>query len=49
MLSLLSLGVNHENWLILLVVTCESSGSKQEDVDDGAGMHKYLFCTIYLW
>jgi hypothetical protein len=21
-------------------------GSKQEDVDDGAGMHEYLLCTI---
>jgi hypothetical protein len=49
MLSLLSLGVNHGNWLILFVATCESMGFRQEDVDDGAKTHEYLLCTVYLW
>jgi hypothetical protein len=31
------------------VATCESRGSKHDDVDDGAGMNRYLFCTICLW
>jgi hypothetical protein len=31
----------------IFVATCESMGSKQDDIDDGAGMHKYLLCTIY--
>jgi hypothetical protein len=42
MLSLLSLGVNHENW-ITFYRTCESRKSKQEDVDDDAEMHGYNY------
>jgi hypothetical protein len=26
--------------------TCEFRGSKQENADDGAGMHEYLLCTV---
>jgi hypothetical protein len=37
--------VNHRNWLTFCR-TCESRGSKQEDVDDGVGMHGYLLCTV---
>jgi hypothetical protein len=48
MLSLLSIGVNHGYWLTFLA-TCESRGSKQEDVYNGEGMHKYLLCIIYWW
>jgi hypothetical protein len=29
--------------------TCESRGYMQEDIDDGAGMHGYLLCTVWLW
>jgi hypothetical protein len=43
MLSLLSLGLTMGKHCCR---TCESRGSKLEDVDDGAGMHGYLLCTI---
>jgi hypothetical protein len=45
MLSFAEFGVNHGNWLTLCR-SCKSRGSQQDDVDDGAGMHEYLLCTV---
>jgi hypothetical protein len=45
MLSFAEFGVNHGNWLTFCR-SCKSRGSQQDDVDDGAGMHEYLLCTI---
>jgi hypothetical protein len=46
MLSLLSLGVNHGNWLTFFVEFVSLGDPSMRMFNDGVGMYEYLLCTI---